>query len=243
MATPSPELHGVPVPSRLESAAIAACLSPAEGSICAAFGFDKRRTEWLAGRLAAKQLVQARHAIQGPDALRMIEIGNVADGPERGRPFYRIGGGPGPFPLSISHSGRLAIAALARRADDRVGVDIEHVEYRESSFETVALSESERHDLSGFSGLSRWRAVTRIWVLKEALLKAIGVGLHVPLTQVTVRGNHQAPCGAWSFQVAREARARFQALSVLGTRHVVVSTFEMGECLGAWVVIPGEAHS
>jgi phosphopantetheinyl transferase len=160
--------------------------TPRERATLDGLTVPKRRREWLAGRVAAKELVRRRHRLAGEDAFRRIEIVTSREGPQRGKPSYRIGDAPGPFDLSISHSRTRAVAALAATAHERIGIDIEQIETRDRSFEALALSDTERALIARLEGDIRAVAVTQRWVLKEALSKALGTGLRLPFERVTI---------------------------------------------------------
>jgi phosphopantetheinyl transferase (holo-ACP synthase) len=161
-------------------------LTPREHATFDTLVVPKRRREWLAGRVAAKELVRRRHHVAGEEALRRIEIVAPAQGPHKGKPSYEIDGVPGPFDLSISHSGDHAVAALAAVAGIRIGIDLERIEPRARSFEALALSAAERNVIEELAPAARALAVTERWVLKEALSKALGIGLRLALPRVTI---------------------------------------------------------
>jgi 4'-phosphopantetheinyl transferase len=183
--------------------------------------------------------VRQRHRLSHQD-VTAVDIRHVAEGPERGRPFYCIDDTPGPFSLSISHAEGWATAALARGTDERVGVDIETIAPRDETFEAIAFGRDELDRLARLGGVTRWRATTRGWVLKEALLKAIGIGLTVPLPTITVDGLERDE-GPWTFRpwtgVARTSR-----LGCVDASTVEVAVFEVDGLMGAWVVAPPEAR-
>jgi phosphopantetheinyl transferase len=241
-----PELSGVSIPgvARLLEAAGAQellgwWLTPAERAELARLEVPKRRHDWLSGRVAAKDAVRRRHGLAGPDAFLRVQVAAVSSGPESGRPFYRLDGQQGRFGLSISHSGDTALAALARHEGQAVGVDLEQVEPREASFEAIALSERELQGLEGLGGGERAREVTRLWALKEALAKALGTGLRLPLTQVTARVAQQsAPAPEAGFEADGPGAAALAA--ALGRGRISARSFCMGGALAAWVVLqPG----
>ena len=89
----------------------------------------------------------------------------------------------------MSRSGPLGLYALAATGD--VGVDVED---SSGSADTEAFgrrffSPAERAELDGAGDEERRRAFFRIWTRKEAALKAIGVGLDVPLQALDVHGD------------------------------------------------------
>lgn len=202
----------------------------------------KRRQEWLAGRVAAKELVRRRE--YGRPDLRSIEISAAGSGPDRGRPRYAVGGRPGTYALSITHSGGVALAALARSENDAVGVDLEQVCARDEGFEAIALSPDERRTLSPLRGDARWRAVTSIWTLKEALLKALGLGLRVPMARLTVLDRSLitthttvATTASRLFEAAPSIRGMHPHLRELDSRWMTATTFATGKAAGAWLVL------
>jgi len=166
----------------------ASWLAPRERALHDGFTIPKRRNEWLAGRLAAKEIVrrhQATPVLRVAD-LRDIEIRARRWGLHRGRPHYYVRGRPGARCLSIAHSGDIALAGLSRGSQSDIGVDIEAVLPLDERVEALALSPHEILSLRGLRGERRARTVAIIWVLKEALVKAVGVGLRVPLAAIRV---------------------------------------------------------
>jgi phosphopantetheinyl transferase (holo-ACP synthase) len=140
----------------------------------------ERQDEWLAGRLAAKLAI--RQTLRYPVAswpLEHIEV--LRD--ESGAPNARVGGVSGPS-VSIAHTDRLAVAAVS--ALGHVGVDVERI--RSLDFEVARHMLTEREQLlaPSFMGGGR-RAVTGMWAIKEASLKALGVGLQQPPTSIEIR--------------------------------------------------------
>lgn len=202
-------------------------LTGAERETYAQLRTAKRRADWLAGRAAAKQVVRARHASI------FIEIASVTEGDDKGRPIYFVDGVAGPYSLSIAHSADVAVAALSCVRDQRIGIDIERVETRDASFEAVALSKEERAWMSLVDDHSRPELVTRIWVIKEALLKAVGIGLRFPLPQLSI---------ARDSVERREGELHFASTSVpfrrlLGDSRALVSAFDPPGLAGAVVVL------
>ena len=147
---------------RVEGLEAGDALSPAEALRLSAFRMEKRRSEWLAGRLAAKTLLAETGA---PGALSTLEIGMDS----LGRPSC------GGSLLSISHSNGWAMAAL-KPGSAFLGADLEKIEERHPAWYRDYFHNSElpAPDPSG---------ATRLWTIKEALMKALGLGLTAdPLT-------------------------------------------------------------
>lgn len=109
---------------------------------------------------------------------------------------WRFGEGPFGKPMldppfedirfNLSHT-RGAVAVVVTRGCE-LGVDIEsdrHID--EPTFHSQILAPVELADLDGFE--DREARLTALWVAKEAIVKAIGTGLSLPVTRVIVRGD------------------------------------------------------
>jgi 4'-phosphopantetheinyl transferase len=103
------------------------------------------------------------------------------DGPDAGRPLFSPERG---LALSISHSGGLAVAAVARGG--ALGVDLEQRVEAGGAFLEEAFAPGE---LEGYLPVcaGHMDPVTAAWALKEAVLKVWGVGLRAPLQKVALR--------------------------------------------------------
>jgi 4'-phosphopantetheinyl transferase len=222
MREAAPELAWLPIGHVSEVGRLGHWLTGDEQRRHEALRLPKRRRDWLAGRVAAKELVRRRHR---EDGFLGITVDAVAEGPDRGRPFYRLGAERGPFGLSISHSGDRAVAALGRRPGERVGVDLEDLIAGSPGFDELALSPPERERLPHADGETR----VRTWVVKEALVKALGLGLRASLADVAVR-----------FDPSTGAVVGLEVLgpSLPSIGDFAAGTFRLGEAYGAWVVLP-----
>ncbi len=86
--------------------------------------------------------------------------------------------------FNVSHSGEWALIAVAHTP---VGVDVEVFNER-ISYRAIAsqiLSQREQIEWERLSGADRESATLQLWVCKEALLKAMGLGIAEGLKQVT----------------------------------------------------------
>lgn len=123
--------------------------------------------------------------------------------------------------FSLSHSGAVIALAIARsRAGDRgpraVGIDVELVAQAVAAEAPVdiVLSQAERIAFRRLDASVKPVAFFRYWVRKEAVLKATGDGLAVPMTRLTVSGPDQPPrLAAW------EGRPSFPAAVALHDLH------------------------
>lgn len=142
------------------------------------------RARFAVGRRVLRHAVAERHGV----AARTIEVRTApapalaGAGAGGGRPV--VPGGP--RGISIAHGGQLVLVALCDV--HAVGVDVEPLA-SSASIEAVAttlLGPAEhaalraRTDPELGTGCSRQLELLRAWTRKEAILKAVGVGLTVP---------------------------------------------------------------
>jgi 4'-phosphopantetheinyl transferase len=95
--------------------------------------------------------------------------------------------------FSVSHSGELAILAVATRRE--VGVDLEaiRVEVEIDKLAERYFSEQEHATIRGLPPEQRLRAFFRCWTCKEAFLKAQGFGLSRSLGSFDVEADPDQP--------------------------------------------------
>ncbi|PDV99455.1 4'-phosphopantetheinyl transferase family protein [Candidatus Viridilinea mediisalina] len=161
---------------------VAAWLSPAEQAHLATLHIPKRRNDWLLGRWTAKRLTQRVLAEEGyPLDLAAIVITPAADGaPEVWLPPAF----PLPAPsLSISHSYGRALCAIEPTGSP-IGADIEQITSHHPSLVTSYFTPEEQAVIAATPSPLHDTMVTAIWSAKEALLKALRVGLTVATQQV-----------------------------------------------------------
>jgi 4'-phosphopantetheinyl transferase len=107
--------------------------------------------------------------------------------------------------FSLSHSGDLVYVAIAQAL--RVGVDVEQVRPAldwEAAGE-LCLEPVERQQLMRIPASDRCAAFHRIWCRKEALAKAAGKSMHVPLDR---------PAGGWNLTELQAPPGYMAALAV-----------------------------
>jgi phosphopantetheinyl transferase len=198
-------------PPELPSPDALGCLAADEEAVYAGFSAPKRRRDWLAGRWAAKLVLARRLEKDGLRVpLREIAIGNDLEGAPVWKLLKPLGAPV--WPLSITHSGGWAAAAIHTNAA-RLGVDLEQAVERDPSWIEVAFHPDERP-------LARTpEAATRLWTVKEAALKLLGIGLRADLWDVRVGGT-----GAGRVRLLGRALARH---GDIGSPELHFSTHEL----------------
>ncbi len=150
------------------------------------FGFrnPKKAWEWLGGRVAAKKALRCFvNEERGHDAL-LNEI--VLKNDKSGKPVCNCQG----VHISISHRESLAVAAIADQSRwDGIGIDLEVIEPKEPAMweqfftigeQELALRMAREREVEESTYFSH------LWAIKEAVLKALGLGLRVDSRQVEI---------------------------------------------------------
>ncbi len=154
-------------------------LAPAEAATYAALKVPKRRSDWLLGRITAKQLVAAHLAIAG---LRLDEIVIAADAD--GAPFASLHGERLPLSLSISHSHATAFCALVDEPSATVGADIEYIEPRDPAFLRDYFTPEEQ---AGGAGMAAARGGDNAALERQGSgAKSLREGLRIDTRQVQI---------------------------------------------------------
>ncbi len=183
-------------PELAEGRPPAGCLSGWEETRLAGLRSEKRRREWLLGRWTAKCLLHgALRAEMGMDLpLNAIIVTSDPDGAPRvmlpAVQFQAIS-------LSISHRESRAFCAMSPLAPKRrdsgrstgcvqVGADIELVEPRSAGFVEQYFTHEEIERVRSAPACAYNLLVTAIWSAKEAVLKALRLGLTVDTRSVSV---------------------------------------------------------
>ena len=155
-------------------------LSPDERDRASTFLRDLHRDRFIACRAALRLVLGARLATR-PEGIRFRY------GPW-GKP--EIDAAAADVRFSVSHTHGRALIAVATGFD--VGIDVEHdapVPDWEGLSERV-FSQPERRELA--AAADKPGAFLRGWTRKEAVLKALGVGISAPLAELTVSLGREA---------------------------------------------------
>ena len=150
-------------------------LSPREREEVSTLRVPKRRTERIAGRVAARRAL-ARLGVGGSDvSVVAIEAGEAAGAPSV------VGANRQDVSVSIAHGAGSAFAVASLHLD--LGLDIERIEPRaaafvEDAFEPVALA-----TLTGLlgTGVAQEVVATVAWCAKEACMKLTRTGMRAEL--------------------------------------------------------------
>ena len=181
-------------------------LSRREEEILAGLTRLPRRRKWLLGRWAAKRLLGELVAeenelvtgLLGKPGLHEDWSGTFSIlNDEAGAPYVdREGQGRLPLALSISHRGDRGLAAVTLLTGARIGADLETVEPRDPALVRQFFSGSEADRVANAGGGDVDRIVARIWSAKEAVLKALGIGLRHDTRDIVVGDESTPPPGA-----------------------------------------------
>ncbi len=159
-------------------------LAPEESLRYAAFRLDKRRDEWLAGRISVKAAVAF---IQGRDVFDWPAV-TVSAAPS-GRPF--LASGPCPvFPkinISLSHSRDMAVGLACPHP---CGIDIQEIRPAVSRVREKFSTPAEGDLLArspATAGLGHHARLTLLWAGKEALMKTFDLSPLLFFSEINLR--------------------------------------------------------
>lgn len=105
---------------------------------------------------------------------------------EHGKPYAIVGGSPAAIQFNVSDSGRHGLIALASLG--RIGIDVEE---RSDDRDLDGLAETvfgrdEQAVMALAAGPMKVERFYRLWTVKEALLKALGMGLYLDVSSFQV---------------------------------------------------------
>jgi 4'-phosphopantetheinyl transferase len=189
--------------------------------------------------VALTRLVIGRHTGRHPSLLHFDRTCATC-GAQHGKP--RLTGDDSGLQFSVSHSGERVAVAVVRGAG--VGVDVEQVvpDLDVDALARQVLSEEERAALGRLAPADRQGGFLTFWTKKEALLKATGDGLRVPLPDIVVSGPadapllqrwsaSQAPPAIVSLHVLHPGAGYVASLAVIGLQTVRVFELDAGKLL------------
>ncbi|MEJ2688787.1 MAG: 4'-phosphopantetheinyl transferase superfamily protein [Deltaproteobacteria bacterium] len=177
-------------------------LTEGEQQLFSSFSLQKRRLEWLGGRITAKvsllSLLGDDDPLFTPNRLEIL--------PDRtGRPHLTGLGAalPEKISLSISHSGSQA-AAMASR-DRPCGLDIQQLSPALKGIKERFSSATERRFLQSCPQLSRYNKLEQLallWSAKEAIRKALLLSPLPGLQEIHLTGEPRPEAGAFHLAAA-----------------------------------------
>ena len=180
-----------------------ALLSPDETKRLGAFRFENNRHEYLVTRALARTTLSAYRPV-APEAWRFTFNAY-------GRPSIEP---PCGLCFNLSNTSTLVVCAVSEHHE--LGVDTEPLDRADAVLEVAetVFSDAELGELHALAPPARRERAVSLWTLKEAYIKARGIGMSAPLRQITVRFE---PSGALRLDLAPEVHDDASAWW-LGTR-------------------------
>jgi 4'-phosphopantetheinyl transferase len=152
-----------------------ALLSPDEVTHLHRFRFEKDRRQYLAAHALLRiALSQSTGMAENSLRFKTNEYGKPALDP------------PGHVQFNLSHCLHLAVCLVSHLGD--VGVDVEGFD-RAQEIDELGAEVFSASELGSFAKIGRMcqaSVATDLWTLKEAYLKALGVGLSIPMDEISL---------------------------------------------------------
>ena len=142
------------------------------------FRLDRPRREFALCRAALRAMLSERLACANGEL-------TFEDG-EHGKPVARVRGRPVSISFNVSHSGRHGLIALTGRG--RLGVDVEPRDRRRKLDVLIAevLTPAEQSQLASADTSRKRQLFFRLWTMKEALVKALGKGFSLHISEFEI---------------------------------------------------------
>jgi 4'-phosphopantetheinyl transferase len=149
--------------------------------------FEPPRRRFVAAR-AALRLILGTHLSTAPESIRFVYS-------RLGKPSLDPSVHDTDLRFNVAHSGELAVIAVTRGCE--IGVDIEQLRtiQHDADIADRWFHASEAAAFHREPTTSRQTLFFRCWTRKEAIVKAIGVGLQFPLAALRVPCHMDVP--AW----------------------------------------------
>ena len=147
---------------------------------CNKMKIEKRKKEWVLGRMTAKTLLSSDGLPYAGQSMSSILIDNQPEGAPY-LPNAIVAGS-----LSISHREDIAVAAYTSLQSTHLGIDLEKIEPREMSFVEDFFTEAEADYTMQLTGEAQTVWVTLVWSAKEAVLKAWQKGLRLDTRSIEI---------------------------------------------------------
>jgi 4'-phosphopantetheinyl transferase len=146
-----------------------AALTPAEHARAERFREGRDRVQFMAARWLLRSILKTYFGLEGADI----------QAPEREKPRLVGDHLPAGLDFNLSHTSGLVACAIGLGV--RVGVDVERVDRRVNAGAVAAA-----HFAPGEQAICRDdQGFLRLWTLKEAVAKAVGLGLALDLRDFT----------------------------------------------------------
>ncbi len=120
-----------------------------------------------------------------------------------GKPFIdrREFGG---YSFNLAHTGRYLLLGIGEEGE--IGVDVERVNpsRRTDLMGGTVFSPEELSSYKSYDSSSRLRSFYKTWVQKEAVSKALGLGMALGFTSVTLRSNPRFQAEDYQIQISLE---------------------------------------
>ena len=149
-------------------------------------GSSARRTEWLSGRVAAKEAV--RRFLKDYYQARWSDADIRIWADDSGKP-HALGAWNDflttKLDIAISHTAQFVVAIVAANA--KVGVDVESISRDLSEEFAAGVFSPEELELAA-QAANASQAVIKFWCAKEAVSKALGTGIRYSPKEMVVTG-------------------------------------------------------
>lgn len=204
-------------------------LAPDEKARAERFYFERDRNRFIAGRYILRMIIGG-YLGMNPSQIEFTYR-------EAGKPVLKPGPQSKELEFNLSHSNDLVLYIFSRNHE--VGIDVEYIHPMPDmdDFAERFFSSREAELINLLRGEEKETAFFKLWTCKEALLKANGSGLTMPLSHMEVFlnadgsvalssiGGDRQLGSRWHLQAFNPAQSYQAALAVEGYAGQVISVY------------------
>ena len=151
-------------------------LSPDERTRAQRFQLERDRRRFTVARAMLRTLLGEQTGLS-PAAIVFSQT-------QYGKPYIRTA--PPAIHFNVAHSADLAIYAISRNCVPGVDIEFLHRAIDEDAMAARFFTPREYAELQRIPAAARKRAFLTCWTRKEAIVKALGAGLRLPLDKIEV---------------------------------------------------------
>ena len=171
------------------------------------YRFDRHKKRYLVGRALIRTVLSSCTGV-APDQITLARE-------THGRPYLALSSQGQPLQFSLSYTDGLVAAAVV--VEGRVGIDVEYINRNTDCLEIAHkyFSPSEYTELQQLPEIQMRERFFELWTLKEAYVKAQGLGLSLALNEVNFNfsDNHSDQITLTSVTISEEKFWQVRLLS------------------------------
>ena len=142
-----------------------------------------------------------------------------------GRPFLKN------IDFNISHSHNLIVCAISQY--HRLGIDVEKILPINFDNYSIAMNSQEWHNI--LKSDLPYNTFYHYWTSKESFIKAIGVGMRIPLTKIDIKNNvatyKKSSWHQYSIHICKEYKCTLSVNQKIDSKYIIVKKLKLDDII------------